>query len=102
MSFAAVPPLSKGNFTGAVDLSNPWGNYYNDYTQTGTVNISVSVSALGGRAHVKIAANGSSNINFSGIAILRGVTNNSPWTAGNYEAYFEKTVSGITVNVLRY
>lgn len=102
MSSATVPPLSKGNFTGAIDLSNPWGNYYNDYTQTGTVNISVSVSALGGRAHVKIAANGSSNINFSGISILRGVANNSAWPSGNYEVYFEKTSSGVTVNVLRY
>lgn len=101
LSFS-FPPLSKGAFTGAVDLSNYWGNYYNNYTQTGTVNISFSATSLGGKAYVKIQSNGTNNVNISGATIVRGVTNNSPWVAGNYECYFESTVSGVTVNVLKY
>jgi hypothetical protein len=97
-----VPPLNKGVFTGSVDLSNYWGNYYSNYTQSGTLNISFSASTLGGKAYVKIAANGTNDINVSGATIVRGVTNNSPWVAGNYEVLFESTISGITVNVLKY
>lgn len=101
-SFSYVPPLNKGAFTGSVDLSNYWCNYYNDYTQSGTLNISFSATTLGGKAYVKIHSNGISSVNFSGTSIIRGVSNNSPWVSGNYEVFFENTVSGVTVNVLKY
>lgn len=100
ISFA--PPLNKGAFTGSVDLSNYWCNYYSNYTQSATLNISFSGTVLGGRAYVKITANGTNAINISGASVIRGVANNSPWSAGNYEVFFENTSNGVSVNVLKY
>lgn len=100
MPFA--PPLNKGTFTGSVDMSNYWCNYYSNCTQFSTLNISFSGTVLGGRAYVKVAANGINDINISGASVIRGVVNNSPWAAGNYEVFFENTSNGISVNVLKY
>lgn len=100
VSFA--PPLNKGTFTGSVDMSNYWCNYYSNFTQSATLNISFSGAVLGGRAYVKIAANGTSAVNISGATVIRGVANNSPWAAGNYEVFFENTSTGISVSVLKY
>jgi hypothetical protein len=98
-----VPPLAKGTFSGTVDLSNSWGNYYNAYTQTGVINIVVTPATLGGRAYVKITANGTNVVNFSGFTVIRGVTNNAAWAAGNYECYFEcNGTSEYTANILKY
>lgn len=49
-----------GAFTGTVDLSNPYGTYWNDYVQTGTLNITNGPRGqIGGADRLKITSNGS-------------------------------------------
>ena len=54
------PDASKElDFSGSFDLDHTAGIYYNDYTQTDDVELSISeASVVGGNARVKIIANG--------------------------------------------
>jgi hypothetical protein len=59
--------VNKGQaFTGVLDLSTPFGTFWNDYVQTGALAITVGgYSQVGGCDALKITANGSA-ITFPG------------------------------------
>ena len=68
---ASNGPEQQEVFTGILDLSNPSGTLYPDYTQTGALTLSVGSSEPGGWAVAKITANGSA-INIPGAWIQFG------------------------------
>ena len=91
-----------GTFTGAFALSSTTPQYYDDYTQSGALTLSIGGSSvLGGIAKVKITANGSTIDGFASWKNLGGDTITNTNGAVNYIIVNKtKTEIHYTVKVL--